>query len=501
MKNKLFIMRIMMLILTIIGQLTHCKKTDVMLHEKCTVDYHGITRALPTAFLRQFDYFRKANTENILLKSRPYIQNMLLLYGPQGAGKSTIAEMFWKEIPGAKPIRINTSDLTPTNGVHEIRRVFEEAKTAQNPTVIIIKDIDRIASVSTLKSNENGNYNPVYMELNDQLKSIRRNHCIFVIGTSNGAHEYNDEFWWHFEHVKIDHLSDHERFNALKTLFLTSEVVDLDTKEIENILQQLAQKLPGEAQQEVDTLMQNILNLDTFFKQLRTDSFDKVAHEKIQHEIAVIREAISICKQQYPQLLETMKRETEALEFTVKTMELKLNIYYLVTKSDWIIKKLVKQTANCSWAFMKRLVDDVLLHAFYYDNNTISIDLILSRLKERKLCVIHNSDKSKTNHEEWQDEMLRLHRAMLLSQLTIQGIGTAGHLAIQGAIHGPGLIETVKAHPYITAALGIIAATGPVIDIINDRRDAKAKKDNDCTPLSSDTEICGASTPDHNDAA
>lgn len=493
-------MRITMLILAIIGQIAHCKKIDVMLHEKCTMDYHGITRALPTAFCHQLDYFRKANTENILLKSRPYIQNMLLLYGPQGAGKSTIAEMFWKEIPGAKPIRINASELTPTNGVHEIRRVFEEAKTVQNSTVIIIKDIDRIASVSTLKSNENGNYNPVYTELNDQLKSIRRNQRIFVIGTSNKAHKYKDEFWWRFEVVKIDHLSDHERFNALKTLFLTSEVVDLDIKEIENILQQFAQKLPGEAQQEVDTLMQNILNLNTFFKQLQTDSFDKIAHEKIQHEIAVIRKSISICKQRYPQLLETMKRETETLEFIAKTMELKLNTYYLVTKSDWIIKKLVKEATDCSWAFMKRLVDDVLLHAFHRDGNTISIDLVLSQLKARKTCVIHNSDKPQTNHEKWQEEMLRLHRATLVSQIAIQGIGTAGHLAIQGAIHGPSLIETVKAHPYITAALGIIAATGPVIDIINDHRD-EVKKDKDCTPLSSDTEICEASIPDNYDAA
>lgn len=496
MKNKLFIMRIMMLILTIIGQLTHCKKTDVMLHEKCTVDYHGITRALPTAFCRQLDYFRKANTENILLKSRPYIQNMLLLYGPQGAGKSTIAEMFWKEIPGAKPIRINASELTSTNGVHEIRKVFEEAKAAQNPTVIIIKDIDSIA----LKSNNNGNYNPVYKELNDQLKSIRRNHRIFVIGTSNSTTHYTDEFFWHFEYVKIDYLSDHERHDAFKALFLTSGVVDLNTKEIENILQQLAQKLPGEAQQQVDTLMQNILNLDAFFKQLRTDSFDKVAHEKIQHEIAVIRESTSICKQRYPQLLETMKRETETLEFIAKTMELKLNTYYLVTKSDWIIKKLVKEATDCSWAFMKRLVDDVLLHAFHRDGNTISIDLVLSQLKARKTCVIHNSDKPQTNHEKWQEEMLRLHRATLVSQIAIQGIGTAGHLAIQGAIHGPSLIETVKAHPYITAALGIIAATGPVIDIINDHRD-EVKKDKDCTPLSSDTEICEASIPDNYDAA
>ncbi|GEM_PF-3998134 len=457
---------------TVIEQTASGKSPNDLPRNTCKVNCHGIIRTLPSTFCYQLDCFKEANATDILLKPELYTRNTLLLYGPPGTGKSTLAEIFWQSIPGANLVKLHAPSLVTVeqgSGAANIKMIFEEAKRAQCPTVIIIEEVDSIANVSGSKLNRSEDRRAVYQELNNQLDSIQKNAQIFVICTSNYAEQCANEFLSRFEHIKVGYLSDTERLTAFKYLFYHSEQTTLKMENIYNFLSNFSQKIQGQSQLEVAQLVKSFHELEISIKQTSLDHFDKNIKLHISNSIMAIQQAILVCEQQYTTTPALIEHEIKTLKFLIGVLELKSNTYSLITESDWIIKKLVQNTTQHSLRFMKHLVNDILLHAQRSNNGVVSMDLISSRLRAYESRLRNNNNNLESTYEEWQDEMLRLHRVMLVSQIAIQGAGTAGTLAIQGIAHGSEVIQAAQTvchlastHLYVAGGIAALVAAGTI---------------------------------------
>lgn len=118
---------------------------------------------------------------------KPYHAHALLLYGPSGVGKTTLARIIAYET-GCELFEESASNFVNSyqgSGPETVKALFEEAQEQNRPVIIFIDEIEAIASVDA-KYNSSREYENALKTLWTELDRCKQlNRHVFVIVATN----------------------------------------------------------------------------------------------------------------------------------------------------------------------------------------------------------------------------------------------------------------------------------------------------------------------------
>lgn len=324
------------------------------------------------------------------------MRNTLILYGPPGTGKSTLAEIFAKQSIGVSPVVLNAPNLVTVeqgSGVANINNTFEAAKRSSSPTVIIIEEVDSIAD-SWLPFKNNEEQRAIYQALNTQIDSIKENHKIFVICTTNYIERCASEFLSRFEQVKIGPLSEQERISALRIFFFNNDSLTADIQTVHHIVEQLVQKAPLHNKNDLQAIGETIDKIEDSFQKLPLTHYDTSVISTIKAYRDSVKHTIEAYHSDPAFKISQTEQEVAAINLLISLLDTRLNIYDFVMKPNSTFAYLVHQMENKSLRFIKYFSMDVIAHAHQYQNGYITKKLITALIEKYRERLNQSSYRS-----------------------------------------------------------------------------------------------------------
>lgn len=160
------------------------------------VSLNGIIGNIPYKLSWLSDQFRQATLENKALL--PY-KNRLIIYGPPGNGKSTLARMF-AQLTGSKLYELDGPSVVRRyvgQGVENIESLFEEAlqycQAERQKVVIFIDEVDAIANNSG-DTNYRSEHIAALQKLWIYLDKCKENPYVFFVCATNHFDELDKIF-------------------------------------------------------------------------------------------------------------------------------------------------------------------------------------------------------------------------------------------------------------------------------------------------------------------
>ncbi len=201
-------------------------------------------------------------------------KNLLLLHGPSGNGKTTIAKEFANHAKAKMHEYSGANIVTEKigSGVKKIKEIFQDAKESNQPCVIFIDGFDGIASHNAYKSRDENQL--AFQQFNTEIDAIKGNSKIFVICATNYFERLPEEVKRRFGNniCRILNPDKMSRTEIIQRLLSDNKYVQLDVTKFQALLNKVNAKTE---QKDLTETWQSIM---TSFTELSKISFVENSH-------------------------------------------------------------------------------------------------------------------------------------------------------------------------------------------------------------------------------